>query len=396
MPVGRQKAIDVMHQISGRLAIVGTGFVADLYMTSLKTFPGIEVAAVFDIDATRAAAFAAHWQLPVACDLEDLIARTGPEDVILNLTNPGAHYQVSRACLEAGRHVYSEKPLAMEMDQARHLHALAAQTGRHLASAPCSLLSETAQTLWAALRRKEIGQPLLVYAELDDGFISQAPYQGWISASGAPWPYADEFAVGCTLEHAGYYLTWLIAMFGPVRTVVAASAALDAGKPGGTGGTPDFSVATLFFASGVVARLTCSILARHDHALRVIGESGTLEVEECWDNAAPVRLRRRRTLRRRLVEMPFARRLRPPRPSHPKVPRTGAAAMNFALGPADMLDAIANGRAPLLTADLALHLNEVTLAIQAAGETSGAQTMATTCPPLVPAPWATTDTRAAA
>jgi predicted dehydrogenase len=370
----------------GHLAIVGTGFVADLYMKSLAAFPGVAVRAVHDRDPDRQRAFAAHWNLPGAESLEALLAATGPGDVILNLTNPGAHHAVSRACLLAGRHVYSEKPLAMTMAEAQDLHALATAGGLHLASAPCSLLGEAAQTAWRALRDGAIGRPLLVYAELDDGFISQAPYRLWQSASGAPWPWQDEFRVGCTLEHAGYYLTWLIAMFGPVRTVVAASAELDRSKP--AGGAPDVSVATLFFDDGVLARLTCSIIAPHDHSLTVIGETGTLEIGECWNNDAPVRIRRRRALRRRLVEWPFTRRVRLRGPTHPKVPRTGSAAMNFALGPVDMLEAIAGDRPPRMTADLALHLNEVTLAIQNAGETAGAVAMTTSCPPVQPADWA--------
>jgi len=101
---------------------------------------------------------------------------------------------------------------------------------------------------------------------LDDGFIPQAPYRDWRSESGAPWPYEDEFHVGCTLEHAGYYLSWLIAMFGPVRRVVAAAAETIPDKPG-AGGTADFSVATLMFDDGPPVRLTCSITASHDHTL---------------------------------------------------------------------------------------------------------------------------------
>lgn len=383
-----------------QIAIIGLGFVADLYMAALITFPDIRLAAVCDRDPGRRARFPAYWgakpnssfesgETAVTEDVVGLIAAIRPGTVVLNLTNPHEHYGVTHALLNAGMHVYSEKPLATNMAHARELHALASEKGLLLASAPCSVLGEAAQLMWAAVREGVAGAPRLIYAELDDGFIPQAPTEAWLSESGAPWPREDEFRVGCTLEHAGYYLTWLIAMFGPIRTVVAASADLIPGKlPSGDASAPDFSVGTLFFESGVVARLTCSIIARHDHRLRIICDGGTLEMSAAWTNTAPVRFRPRLRIRRRLVEHPFPRRLKAAGPTHPKVPRRGAAAMNFALGPIEMLEALAEDRRCRLSADFALHLTEVTLALQNAGETSGAVRMTTRCPPMDPMPWA--------
>jgi len=370
------------------LALVGCGFVADLYMRSVAAQPGLAVAAAWDRDTTRLAAFCAHWAVPPAPSLEGMLAELPPGSLVMNLTNPASHFEVNRAILSAGHHVYSEKPLAMTMEEARALHALAAGRGQLIASAPCSVLGEAAQTLGHALRAGTAGTPRLVYAELDDGFVPQAPHGDWRSESGAPWPAGDEFAVGCTLEHAGYYLTWLIAFFGPVRRVVAASAEVIPGKPSDGPAAPDFSVATLFFASGMVARLTCSIAAPHDHRIRVIADAGVLEVKQAWNNAAPVRFHRRLTLRRRLMEWPLGRRIRLKGPTHPKVSRKGAAAMNFALGPVEMLDALRENRPCRLSADFALHLTEVTLAIQNAGQDTGPQDMTTSCTPPEPMPWA--------
>ena len=377
--------------MTGTVAIIGTGFVADLYMRSLATFPDITVAAAYDINPERLSAFCAFWKIPPATSLQAAIEPKGGKiDLVLNLTNPHAHFEVSKRCLEAGKPVYSEKPLATDMAQAFELHALAKAKGLELASAPCSVLSQAAQTAWLALRKKEIGKPLLVYAELDDDFISQAPYRKWISESGAPWPFEDEFIVGCTLEHAGYYLTWLIAMFGSVVTVISASAnVVDDKLPASAATAPDYSSATLFFESGVVARLTCSIVAAHDHAFRVFGDRGILEMDECWNNAARVKIRRRYVIRRKLINSPLAKSFAIKGPTHPMVGRWGAAAMNFALGPVEVLAAIKERRTNRLNADFSLHLNEVTLAIQTAGRTTGAQTMTTRAPPMEPMPWAT-------
>lgn len=371
-----------------KILIVGTGYVADLYLRSLRLYPDIEVVGCYDRNAQRLAQFCAHWSLSAVDSFEALLAMGQDGDILVNLTNPASHYEISRAGLEAGLHVYSEKPLAMEMDHATEMTELAAGLGLHLSSAPCSFLGETAQTIWAGLRADAVGPVRLIYAEMDDDFISQAPYQKWFSESGAPWPAKDEFEVGCTLEHAGYYLAWLLPMFGPVRTVVAASAGLADKTDVTPNAAPDFSVGTLFFESGVVARLTCSILATHDHELRIIGDKGVIEMDECWNNAAPVRVRKRFALRRRLVNAPIARRLKLKQPTHAKLGRKGAASMNFALGIVEMRDAVVEGRRSRLPADLSLHMNEVTLALQNAGEHLGSVAMKTRFEPVEPMPWA--------
>jgi predicted dehydrogenase len=373
------------------VSIIGTGYVADFYMRSLQTFSDIKVLKAYDINPERLKVFCDYWQVTPASSLAEVLGHDTAEkpSLVLNLTNPHAHYEVSKACLEAGLHVYSEKPLSIRMDHAFELHALAKEKNLILASAPCSYLSEVAQTIWLALRNQMIGQPLLVYAELDDDYVTQAPYQKWMSESGAPWPYEDEFKVGCTLEHAGYYLSWLMMMFGSVEKVVAASAELIQNKiPGVSKTAPDYSTATLFFKSGMVARITCGIVAPHNHGLRIIGDDGVIEVNESWNNAATVKVRKRFVLRRRLVNSPFAKKVKLKGPTHPMAPRKGATAMNFALGPYEILQSIKDGRSSRSTADFSLHLNEVTLAIQNAMDNTGVQIMKTECPELLPMPWA--------
>lgn len=374
------------------LTFVGTGYLADLYMRFLKIFGEVNFFKAYDINSERLMEFCDYWKVSPASSLDDVLGIGGAEkpSLVLNLTNPHAHYEVSKACLDAGLHVYSEKPLSIRMEDAYELHVLAQKKNLILASAPCSYLSEVAQTIWLALRQNLIGKPLLVYAELDDDFVTQAPYQKWVSESGAPWPYEDEFKVGCTLEHAGYYLSWLMMMFGSVEKVVAASAELIKNKIPGQVTAPDYSTATLFFKSGVVARITCGIVAPHNHGLRIIGDDGVIEVNESWNNAATVRVRKRFVLRRRLVNSFFAKKIKLQGSTHPMAPRKGATAMNFALGPYEILQSIKEGRSARSNADFSLHLNEVTLAIQNALDNTGVQIMKTQCPEVLPMPWAGT------
>jgi predicted dehydrogenase len=365
--------------------IVGTGFVADLYMRSLKTF-GEEgkVAMAYDLDKNRLEQFCTYWDVPKAESLDQLLS-SFEGAVILNLTNPKAHYEVTKQALQQGRHVFSEKPLALTMKEAQELYNLAAANQVYFASAPSSVLGTSARTLCKAVQDGMIGTPRLVYAELDDNFISDSPFQKWKSESGAPWPYKDEFQVGCTFEHAGYYLTWLIAMFGQVLSVSAFSSNLVLSEkfPEIPNQGPDYSCASLLFKSGIVARLTCSVIANHNHRIQVIGDRGVLSVNEAWNNQAKVYLQKRFILRRRLINSPFKTRLRPySDDGMSKVKRWGAASMNFALGPIEMLRSIKASRACTLSAAFALHLNEVTLAVHTAGKNSVTQHMTTCCESL--------------
>ncbi|MFE2110027.1 Gfo/Idh/MocA family protein [Kitasatospora sp. NPDC059463] len=361
------------------IAFVGCGYVADLYAATLPDHPFLRLVGVHDRDPARAAAFTAHHGVPAYRTAADLLADPAVRAVV-NLTNPAGHYEVTRAALLAGKHVYVEKPLAPDLDRARELAALAAERGLQLASAPCGLLGDAAQTAWRALREGRIGTPRLVYAELDDGPILRMPFREWISPSGAPWPYLDEFETGCTLEHAGYWLTWLTAFFGPVREVAAFSArvAPNPHVPPGTALAPDFSLACLGFEGGVTARLTTSIHAPKDYSLRVVGDEGLLTVADSWDYDSPVTVTRR-----------------PDGPAEPCPPvpgprrrhrYPGTHSMDFARGVAELAVAAGGSRPSRLPLDHALHVLELTLAIAEAGPGSVTRPT-TTFAPVAPLPW---------
>jgi predicted dehydrogenase len=379
-----------------RIAIVGCGYVADYYLTTLRNHPGIEVAGVFDRDPDRAERFARFHHLRRYSSLEEALGDTRAE-LVVNLTNPASHYEVSRAALEQGKHVYSEKPLAMELEQAEALVGLAEQRGRVLAGAPCTVLGEAAQTAWREIRRGSIGRVRLVYAELDDGPVHLEHFRDWRSISGAPWPWADEFRVGCTLEHAGYCLTWFAAFFGPARRVTSFSSSLVPEKGDGMGAaTPDFSVGCIEFESGPVVRLTCSLYGPRDRAVRFIGDGGVLEVEDSWNFGSPVRLGRRTRWGVRAENRPKLARwvglgprqvplVRPPR-FHWKVP--GANRIDFARGVAEAAEAAETGRACRLSARFALHVNEMALVLQHPERFGSPRALTTRFDPVQPMPWA--------
>ncbi len=377
------------------IAYVGCGYVADFYQLCLQSVSSqITLVGVYDHDPKRLADFSRYHGVRSYGDLDELLTDADVK-IVLNLTNPSSHYAISKACLEAGKHVYTEKPLAMELDHARHLLQIAETHGLEIAAAPSSALGAAAQTLWRAVREGFVGRPRLVYAEIDDGLVHRIGCENWRSVSGAPWPAEDEFRTGCTLEHAGYAVSWMAAMFGPVRRVVSYSSLLLPDKGAMTPSdytTPDFSVGCLEFDGGVVARVTNSVIAPHDHALRIFGEKGGLTVREIWDFAAPVEFQPVLTTRfSRLIEKKTGYRstktLRPVRKERFARP-TGGANMNFMRGVEEMAEALDAGRRPRLAGDFALHITEVALALQHPERFGTDYEVSSTFAPMAPMPWA--------
>lgn len=346
-----------------RIAILGCGYVANMYRLTLAMHPDLVLAGVYDIERSRAETIARLTDVQAYTSFEALLEDHSIR-IVLNLTNPSAHFETTRALLQAGKHVYTEKPLAMTLPEAQALVALAEMKNLLLVSAPCTVLNPVAQTLWRAVRDEVVGPIRLVYAEMDDGMVSRAPYPKWVNEAGMAWPAVDEFETGCTIEHAGYVLTWLCTMFGPATRVTAQSEILIPDKIDRLHIEPaaDFSVSTIRFASGVVARMTNGIYARHDHRMRLFGDDGVLTVEDPRSDTSTIRQQRYHVLRRKRFLSPIARRL-PLMGEREKISGyRGSQTRDFCRAIVDMAAAIKDGRAPRMDARFALHITELTLA----------------------------------
>lgn len=401
-----------------KIGIIGCGYVFDHYMATHARHPGLEIAGVADIDGARLAQATDFYGLTAYESPEALLA--DPEiSIIANFTSIEAHYEVTRSALEAGKHVYSEKPLVMEMDQARALMDLAAAKGLHLTCAPSNPLGATSQTMWKAVVDGAAGDVRLVYAEFDDNPIYLMSPEGWRSRSGAPWPYRHEYEMGCTWEHVGYHLSWMCAIFGPVRAVTAFSKVTvpdKTDKPLNPPDTPDFSVACLDFDCGVVGRVTCSIAAPYDHRMRIVGNRGMIHADTYRHYECPVMIepfsklnlnaRKARSVRTRSwLGTPFGvggrsvPLVRTPPPGtdhivnlggrwwHPgdalrRWKRRELGQQDKMIGIAELADAVATGQRPFPSPEFTLHLTELTLAIQAAGPNGTCHTMQTRFEPI--------------
>ncbi|PGH08855.1 hypothetical protein AJ79_05860 [Helicocarpus griseus UAMH5409] len=391
------------------IAFVGCGFVAAYYGDTLSNHPQLRPLAAFDISPSRASAFSKRYNIPVAASYQAIL--DNPDiDLVVNLTPPASHVEVSRAALLAGKHVYCEKPLALEPAGAKELIALATKQNRLLAVAPCNFLGGSMQTLARLVREDVVGTPRLVYAELDDGPIHQLPYSTWRSGAGAPWPAETEFRVGCIWEHAAYEVGFLTSVFGPAASVTSFSHTLVTDKmkdiaPQDHG--PDFGVALIQFRSGVVARLTIGTVARRNRSITITGDKGILHLPEIWDYEAPVQF----TLSRGSTANPASPLLLVTSPTTPErvadsspgvpIPEQGiqvdtpadaprqypkAYRMDQCVGIAELAAAIREKRRPRMAADHAFHVYEILQAMDDSVAAPGHREITSDFAPIDPMP----------
>nr|WP_281032551.1 Gfo/Idh/MocA family oxidoreductase [Phyllobacterium leguminum] len=387
-----------------KIAIIGTGFVADYYMTTLPNHPSLKLAGAYDRDPDRLKQFCAFYDVRAYADIDDILA--DPEvTVVVNLTTPESHYEISKRALAVGKHVYCEKPLAMHFEEARELVALAAERGLTLCAAPANALSDAGRLVRKVLSERVIGAPLLVYVQMEDGPAFRGKWQTWRSRSGAPWPGLHELEIGCTLEHAGYALSWLVSLFGPAESLTGFSGVTFPDKGPGTQGVtmaPDFSVGCIKFRSGVVARLTCGLAAPRDRSMTILGRDGSLTVRDLWDNRSAVHLERaadgkqlkmrvsdwlenkmqhalpwKPTPGRRLSYAGFA-----PEGALPAFPSR----IDFAAGIAAQAKSIGSGIPAFFSGDVALHVTELALALNNAHSPAQPYVLRSTFTPPVPLP----------
>jgi predicted dehydrogenase len=389
-----------------KFAFLGTGYISDSYLATHHLHSDLRFVGAYDRVEDRVSRFTKKFHLKAYPSLQALL-EDREVDAVINLTNPREHYETTRVCLEAGKHVYSEKPISMKASDASALASLAKEQKVMLATAPCSVLSPAAQTLWKALKSDKIGTVRMVYANFDDGMIAphQKPWE-WRNSLGVPWPAKDEFEVGCTYEHAGYFLSWLCSFFGTVKTVHSFAATVIENK-GITVGemAPDFTSGCLEFHNGVIARTTCGLVAPHDKSLTIVGDRGVLFVENLRDDLGTVwyiphsllgnkarlrnglgRLRHRLEPylpQKLLAKLNYDGREKMP-PAFPKEPLAwgGDKRVDFLRGPQELHNAVHQNRALRLPAELGVHMIEIIEALQY--PKAGGALMSSSLPKLEP------------
>jgi predicted dehydrogenase len=351
------------------VAIVGCGVISDTYARTLGELGFVRVTACVDALPARASDLAGRYNAR-ALELEAALA--DPDvDVVVNLTPPQAHAEVSRLVLEAGKSVFSEKPLGIELGEGTALVALAGERGLRLGCAPDTFLGAGLQTARAAVDRGDIGEPLAVNA-----FMLQAGPEWWHPNPGLFY----ERGAGPLFDMGPYYLTTLVQLLGPARAVTATARvsrhqrAIHSEPQRGT--LIDVEVPThvstmVEMASGPIATFVASFdvqASRYRH-LEVYGTEATLSVPDPNTFGGPVMIRRLGD--QAWTELDLL---------EPHLPQQRG------IGLADMVWAQRTGRPHRASDTLALHVLELMCATIESAERGGRVELESTCERAAPLP----------
>jgi len=355
------------------IGIIGCGNISATYFGLAPMFKGIEVRAGADINMDAAKGRAKQYGVR-AETIADLL-KAKDIDIVVNLTVPAAHYEVSKQILDAGKHVYSEKPFVLSVKDGQDLQKRAAKKGLRIGSAPDTFLGGSHQ-----LARHLVDSGKLGKITSGTLHVMNHGMEHW-------HPNPDFFFLpggGPVLDLGPYYIADIINLIGPVKRVAAlttipAKERTISSKPRRGEKlkvqTPTTILALLEFENGAAITLNASWdVWSHGHApIELYGEEGSLFIPDPNFFGGEVRYTKR--------DKPVAK---APKWDHPfSVPNQqhshGAMANYRTVGLADMALAISAGRPHRCSQEVALHTVDVMTGILRSGETGKFVNMVTTC-----------------
>lgn len=329
------------------IGLIGAGNISSQYLKAAPSFPILDVRAIADINPDAAKARGAEFGIP-AKSISGLLADPAI-DIVVNLTVPKAHVEVSLQAVAAGKHVHSEKPFGVSVAEARKLVDAAKAKGVRIGSAPDTFLGGAHQTCRKLLDEGAIGRPVAGTA-----FFMCPGHERW-----HPSPAFYYLAGGGPiLDMAPYYVTDLVHLLGPVARITGVATRtrderIITSEPL-RGTTMPVEVAThvagtMEFVNGAVVTLAMSFdVPRHRHGpIELYGTDGAMIVPDPnWFDGR--------------IELATAS------DDWREVPiQHGHAEHNLRImGVADMAHAIRSGRQHRCNGDLAFHVLEVMEAFQ--------------------------------
>lgn len=191
-----------------RTAVIGCGAISDIYLKNLKhNFSIIDLVGCCDLNVERCAAAAQKYGIR-ALTMEEILGDAQIE-LVVNLTNPKAHYAVIKQLLEGGKNVYTEKVLSIELAHAQELVRIADEKKLYLGAAPDTFLGSAIQTARLAVERGMIGKVTSCVAQNGRDY----------NMMGQLVPFIPQQGGGIGFDVGIYYITALISILGPVKSV---------------------------------------------------------------------------------------------------------------------------------------------------------------------------------
>ena len=351
-----------------KVGVMGCGTISPRYLGRLPKYSAVEVAACADIDLARAEDRAAEFGVPKACSPRELLDDANIE-LIVNLTVPKVHAEVSLAAIAAGKHVYSEKPLAVEREDGGAIMRAARENGVMVGCAPDTFLGGGIQTCRKLIDDGAIGRPIAATA-----FMMSHGHEHWHPDPG----FFYQRGGGPMFDMGPYYLTALICLMGPVRRVSGSHGSAFESRTIQSeprrGETIAVEVSThvagvMDFESGAIGTIITSfdVWASRLPRIEVYGTEGTLSVPDPNGFGGPVRVRRGKN---DWEEAPLV------------YPEGGRGQ-----GVAEMAGALRNGRPSRVEGSLANHVLDIMHAIHESSDKGRHVEPGTTCerPAAVPA-----------
>lgn len=354
------------------IGIIGCGNISTTYLRLAPQFKGLDITACSDLNISAAQALGDAFNIK-AMSIESLLADDSI-GLVINLTVPSAHMAVSSNVLEAGKHVYSEKPYVLSLEEGRALQAIAEKQGLRIGSAPDTFLGGAHQCARQLIDSGDVGK--IVGGSC---YFMNHGMEGWHPSPEAFYQPGG----GPMLDMGAYYISNLVQLIGPVKRVMAMSS-----RPSDTrtigfearqGETVPVDVATsvtaiLEFHSG--AQITMGLswdVWQHEHnRMELYGTDATLHVPD--PNFFGGQLRVAKGADVESIE-----------PVHPFAvanfeQNNGELSANYrGVGLADMVNAIANGRSHRCDNALALHVIDVMTSALRSGETGESVQIESTC-----------------
>ena len=328
-----------------KIGFVGCGDISGIYLENITNMFGeIEIIGVCDLIPERAENAAARYKIKkVYKDMHELFA--DPEvDIVLNITRPYEHLDVTVAALNAGKHVYTEKPLGASLEEARTIKDLALEKSLTVGGAPDTFLGAGLQTC-----RKLIDDGVIGDIFGASAYMVCRGHESW-----HPDPeFYYKFGGGPMLDMGPYYLTALVSLIGPVKTVTGMSKismkerTITSQPFHGTIIEVDVSTyvtGTMAFENGAIGTIftTFDVHTAQVPRIEIYGSEGTLCVPDPNFFEGPVRLHKSNT--DGFVEMPLL---------------FEYSENSRGLGLADMAKALETGRIARTDSALLYHIVEV-------------------------------------